>query len=467
MKIVLQNITYQHCPVELREKLTLNVNQQHQLLHKMRNDGRISEAAIIQTCNRLEFYFYAKKSFDPEKYLCELIAHLSPQAADIWDANHQTKHNSDAVAHLFSVVAGLDSQIIGENQILSQVKSAYKTSLDCRMSRIIFHRLFHIAFRAGKAVRTHTDINSGAVSISQASVQLAASKLNLQKAKAAVLGAGDNAEITCKLLLKAAVHELIIANRNIDNALKLARNLKTPSVITLEQLPENLANIDLLIATTSSPDILVNYDTAASYLDQRRDTLLIIDIAVPRDIDPALADHDRVELVNIDQLYDHIDINKQLRNGQIPQAQKIVDDFTAMFQKWYDSLNIVPLITQLNEYALKLARSEAQRYAGDFAEADKQNLELFAMSLVKKILHNPISYLKSHNDEDSTTEQLHAADIVNKMFFSDNYDIDPFQKIFSKPLNIKTDDEDTPRRRTKDQTELPENNTESTSQDKK
>ena len=467
MKIVLQNITYQHCPVELREQLTLSDQQQHRFLHKMRNDGRMSEAAIIQTCNRLEFYTYAKKSLDCQKYLAELISDFFPTSAVVWNDYHDCRQGLNAVTHLFSVAAGLDSQMIGENQILSQVKNAYKTSLDCRMSRLIFHRLFHIAFRAGKTVRTHTNINTGAVSISQASVELAAAKLKLQKAKAVVIGAGDNAELACKLLLKRNVEELIIANRNIDNALNLANRLKTGRVIALEQLPENLLDIDLLISTTSSPGIVLSLEAASSYLNQREKPLLMIDIAVPRDIDPALADHDLAQIVNIDQLNEHIDINKQLRNGEIPRAKQIVAEFTTMFQKWYDSLEIVPLISQLNQYALDLARSEAQRYAPDFADKDKQKLELFAQSLVKKILHNPISYLKSNNDEDPTTEQLQAADIINRMFFAEQYDIDPLQKMFSKPLNLKAIENDGSGGPKTEHTRSHANDTESTSQDQK
>ncbi len=181
---------------------------------------------ILQTCNRLEFYTYARKSFDCRGFLTALIGQVRPGAGDTWSKYSSESLGIDVARHLFEVAAGLDSQMIGENQVLSQVKSAYTQSLDCRTSSMIFHRLFHNAFRAGKAVRTDTNINCGAVSVGLAAVELAKKKIKMTGSTAMVIGAGENAELVARYLLKAGLSRLIIANRSKQRAKALASRLK-------------------------------------------------------------------------------------------------------------------------------------------------------------------------------------------------------------------------------------------------
>ncbi|MHC4501105.1 MAG: glutamyl-tRNA reductase, partial [Planctomycetota bacterium] len=188
------------------------------MLRQMHAEDGVSEAVILDTCNRIEFYVYAKKTFDVTGFLAELIGQVRPEGLDTWHKYSRQSGEMDVVRHLFEVAAGLDSQMIGENQILSQVQSAYTLSLDCRMSKFMFHRLFHNAFRVGKAVRTSTNINCGAVSVSLAAVELAKTKIDLSSAPAMVIGAGENAELAAKYLLKAGLQNLIIANRNTEKA---------------------------------------------------------------------------------------------------------------------------------------------------------------------------------------------------------------------------------------------------------
>ncbi|MHC4575477.1 MAG: glutamyl-tRNA reductase [Planctomycetota bacterium] len=156
MKLVLNSITYHDCPVQVREKVAFTPEQSHRMLRQMHTEDGICEAVILDTCNRIEFYVYANKAFDVKMYLTDLIARVHPDAADIWPDHSRQTEGMDVVRHLFEVAAGLDSQMIGENQILAQVKAAYALSLESRMSKFLFHRLFHNAFRVGKAVRTET-----------------------------------------------------------------------------------------------------------------------------------------------------------------------------------------------------------------------------------------------------------------------------------------------------------------------
>jgi glutamyl-tRNA reductase len=418
MKLVLNNVTYHNCPVQLRERVAFTTEQRRSMLKKMHAEQHISEAVILQTCNRSEFYAYAKKDFDVSRSLAKFIGQVRPEAADTWSKYNQESIGTDAVRHLFEVAAGLDSQMIGENQILSQVKSAYTESIDCQMSKFMFHRLFHNAFRVGKTVRTNTDINCGAVSISLAAVELAKKKIDLSASTAMVIGAGENAELAAKYLLKSAVPRLIIANRNIKKAQAMRARLKTGEIIGLADVAAKLAEVDVLISSTAAAKPLITYEAAEDGLSQRQKTLLIIDIAVPRDIEPQINRFKCVSLYNIDDLNEQISRNKEKRSSEIPKARAIVSEFTDKFMQWYDSLNLVPTITQLTQKGLILAHSEAKRYAKDFGQGSTDKLELFAESLVKKMLHGPISFLKSSGDEELSPEQLAGVDLINKMFLS-------------------------------------------------
>jgi len=418
MKLVLNNVTYHNCPVHLREKVAFAPEKRYLMLKRMYAESRISEAAILETCNRSEFYAYAKKDFDVTAFLAELIGQIQPEAIDTWSKYSCQSDGPDAVRHLFEVAAGLDSQMLGENQVLSQVKSAYTESIDCRMSKFVFHHLFHSAFRVGKTVRTDTNINCGAVSISLAAVELAKKKIDLSTGKALVIGAGENAALAARYLLKAQLPNLIIANRNTEKARALQAQLKAGEIIGLADIAGRLDEVDLVIGSTAADEPVVTYQAVVDCLSRRKKPLLMIDIAVPRDIEPQISQFDCVSLFNIDDLNEQINRNKEKRSNEIPKAQAIVADFTDKFMQWYDSLNLVPIITQLTQKGLNLAHSEANRYAKDFGQDNAEKLELFAQSLVKKILHGPITFLKNGADEEPDTEQLRAVDLVNKMFLS-------------------------------------------------
>ena len=199
MELILQSVNYHDCPIGQREKVSLANGQQQEMLRALLDKDGIVEAAILQTCNRTEIYLYAKKDTDWLKPVSELMGQLGDEAGQTWQKYCKQKRGIDVARHLFAVAAGLDSQMLGENQILSQVKASYIESIGCRASRFIFHRLFHTSFRVGKAVRTQTDINCGAVSISLAAVELAKEKIKSDKAVAMIIGAGENAELAASI----------------------------------------------------------------------------------------------------------------------------------------------------------------------------------------------------------------------------------------------------------------------------
>jgi glutamyl-tRNA reductase len=419
MELVLQSVNYHDCPVGRREKVALSNGQAQELMRALLDKDGVMETAVLQTCNRTEVYLYAQKDIDWRQPVTELMEQLSAEAGQTWKKYCKQKRGIDVARHLFNVSAGLDSQMLGENQILSQVKAAYIESIGCRASRFIFHRLFHTAFRVGKAVRTKTDINCGAVSISLAAVELAKEKIKYDKAVAMVIGAGENAELAARYLVKGGLKQLIIANRNKDNAFEMCGRLGAGRVIGLDEIPGSLDQTDLIIASTGATQPVVTLEGVKDKLGKRKKPLLIIDIAVPRDIDERIAKFGCVTIVNIDDLDKRIAINRKKRSIEIPKAEKIVDDFTKQFANWRDSLHIVPVVTQLTQRAIEVARAEAKRYAKDFGPENAGKLEIFAESLAKKLLHGPVSFLKDTGDDDPTAQQLRAMDLVNKMFLLD------------------------------------------------
>jgi len=418
MKLALYGISHHSCPIAEREQLNLTQEEQYTTLRHMHSTGDIAEALILNTCNRLEFYVYASKNLDVKSLLEHIIAKLRPDALTIWQNHHYEHFSINVVRHLFCVAAGLNSQMLGENQIVSQLKSAYAAALECHTSQFLFHKLCHSAFHVGKEVRSQTDINCGAVSVSLAAVELANKKIPLSQSAAMVIGAGESAELAAKYLLKYGLRDLIVANRNPETARSMIDRLKAGRLIGLDKIYENLTQVDLIIASTASPEPVVTYKETASAIANRNKPLLIIDVAVPRDVDPQVKSCNNVQLYNIDDLNQQIDINKSKRDSQIPKAIEIVDEHVKEFATWLDSLSIVPVISELTQKMIQLAKSEARRYASDFAGIESDKLELFAESLAKKFLHGPVSFLKDTGDEEPTLEQLQAVNLINKMFFA-------------------------------------------------
>ncbi len=420
MKLVYHGITVHDSPVEVRERLALSGDEQDGLLRRFHAAGAIAEALVLHTCNRTEFYLYARKDFNTRRFVASLIERLRPGTGAVWRDGHNTLIGTDAVRHLFEVAAGLDSQMIGENQIVSQLKHAYTMSIERRMSRFFFHRLLHNAFRVAKAVRTQTDINCGAVSISLAAIALARSLLDVSAARVLLVGAGQNAAIAAKYLVKARPRRFIIASRTLDSAQELARRFDGAEAALLDQVPSLLTEADLVLCSTAAIEPVITPANAAAALDARSEPVAILDIAVPRDVDPALAAHPNVRLFNIDDLEEQIADNKARRLSEIPKARAIVEEHTQKFTAWLESLDTAEVISTLMRRYTAYARREARRYAKDFAPDDQEKLERFAESLARKILHGPIRYLKNGPDEQPSSQQLQAADLAMRMLLAED-----------------------------------------------
>jgi glutamyl-tRNA reductase len=414
MKLSLYGISHHTCSVCHREKLNLSQDEQYAILRQMHSAGDIAEGLVLNTCNRLEFYIYASKKFDAQAFVEGIINTRRPDALETWKAQHYQHNGIDVISHIFRVAAGLDSQMIGENQILAQLKSAYAASLQCGTSKFIFHKMLHGAFHVGKEVRSEGILSGCNVSVSLAAAEMARKEFKFPDCTAMVIGAGENSELAARHLVEGGIKGLVIANRSIESAKALAKNLKLGRAIALEDIKSNLEHVDFVITSTGSVEPILKASDINGSIGLRPRPLLIIDIAVPRDVEPEVGGVKGVKLLNIDDLNKINSENSRLCE-QVSLAMNVVDEHVKKFDDWLSSLSIVPVITELTQNMVSMAKSEARRYAGDFSGIEAEKLEAFAESLARKFLHGPITFLKNGDDEPNF-EQMQAVNLLNKMF---------------------------------------------------
>lgn len=418
MRLNSLEISFHDTTLGQREPLAFSDQQQQRLLCAMRQCQHVHEAMVLCTCNRTGIYGYCEDEFDFAGFLDSLITELNPDALGVWQSHHQTHTDIEAIRHIFTVAAGLDSQMIGENQIIRQYKSAYSAANEAATAKFFFHRLMHSTFRASKAVRSQTDINCGAVSISAASVELAKAKITLPGASVLLIGAGENATLMAEYLIKSGIGELTIASRTLESATELAAQLKTGAPTTLENVPQLLTEVDLVLCSTASEQPIITTADHSYLLAQRTKPIVMIDVAVPRDVESAVGEIETVGLYNIEDLDAQVKANLQQRSTHIPQAQKIIDEHVERFDGWLRSLNVTDVVKALVDEYQTLARDEADRYSRLFPGLNPEELHKFAESLTRKILHGPVVYLKQSSTDDVSSEQLQAMDAIQKMLLA-------------------------------------------------
>ncbi len=423
MEIVVNQISFHDCPVRLREKCSLDRGQIKKLFDLAKNCREMAEVVVLQTCNRVEFYSYVDEGFNVTKFWLNIISQIqTTEAAEIFKQYVAESRNQKAVKHLFELVSGLDSQMLGENQIMAQIKDAYAESVDLKASGMMFHKLFHMAFRTSKFVRSQTQISSGAVSVPAAAVEVAKQNIDIEKSYAMIIGAGFAAENMARLLAKAKIKGLIVANRTIVNAEKLLANIDVASkrTIKIEDIADNLADVQLVMSAVRADCLVIKKadieKKIAGKVAAGNEKIFMIDVAVPRNIDPAINDLKMVTLLNIDDLSCQVNQNKASRQMQVPKTKKIIEGFVEQLANWHDNLDVVPLIQKLNEKAQNIAATEIARYGKEFTNDDQAKLQAFAQSLMRKVMHGPIAFLKQKNGQEYDLDKLQAVDLIGKIF---------------------------------------------------
>jgi glutamyl-tRNA reductase len=373
--------------------------------------GAVSEAMILSTCNRVEFLVVGDGNADIRARVLRFWAdHCGQPMADL--ENHTYSHVGDkAVDHLFTVASSLDSMILGEPQILGQLKTAYRNAVEKGAARVIVNRLLHKAFSVAKRVRTETAIASSAVSISYAAVELARKIFSdLGNHRALLIGAGEMAELAATHLLTAGVRDITVVNRTRSRADELARQFNGRAM-HFEELNQALLESDIVISSTGSPTAIIRARDMKEVLRKRRNRpIFFIDIAVPRDIDPDINVLDNVYLYDIDDLKEVVEENLAGRQQEAAKAKAIVAEEVGAFMRWRDGLALQPTIVALLDQGERFARKELRKSIKQLGpDPDPQVvavMERLAQSLCHKIYHEPISYLKRRSQEEGSAQRF-------------------------------------------------------------
>jgi glutamyl-tRNA reductase len=404
--IVLLGMNHKTAPVELREQLALSCQQHVSPLHLIPHLPHVDEVFLLSTCNRVEFLFTCQDRHTAIQEVKTLLeTYLGNFARNLLDLHLYHYESLDAVRHLFRVSSSLDSLVVGEPQILGQIKAAYREATECHTVRVILNRLLHKTFSVAKRVRSETMIGSHAVSISYAAVELARKIFGeLRDKRVLLVGAGEMAELAAEHLLAQGVRHLTVTNRTPERAFALARRFRADT-IPFEHFVDDIKTMDIILTSTGSPDPILRYQDVKSRMRERRNRpLFFIDIAVPRDVDARINEIDNVYVYDIDDLQGVIELNREDRKREAEKAEYIINEEIAKFQNWLNTLDVVPTIIALREKAENIRLSELQRTFSqipDLSDRERQAIEVLTGSIVKKLLHDPILFLKKKAHRDS------------------------------------------------------------------
>jgi len=397
--IVLLGVNHKSTPLEIREKLALSEGYKEPLA-ALGTLQCLNEYFLVSTCNRVEVLFTCNDLASAKKQVlaCLFGYTLSDNAIEKYVYQYV---NESAVKHLFKVASSLDSMIVGETQILGQLKEAFRFSSDQKTSGFILNRLLHKSFSVAKRVRSETKIGANAVSISYAAVELARKIFGqLNDKKVLLVGAGEMAELAAEHLVAQGVKEVVVANRTLERAVQLARRFHGRAV-SLAELIEQLIHVDIIISSTGATDIILTKEEVKPVMPGRRNKpLFFIDIAVPRDLDPKINELDNIYLYDIDDLHNVVEMNKTERDKEAIKAQRIVDEETIKFRQWLDKLEVTPTIIDLRNMADAICAYELEKSFNQLKkldDKDKKSIEKMAQAIAAKMLHNPLQYLKNDN----------------------------------------------------------------------
>lgn len=451
--IILIGLNHKTAAVELREALAFTQEEAADALNTLRRYAQIKEAMIFSTCNRMEIIFVSvsgslseqdaesegKNIRDDQDSIQLMINFLSEykqiEAACFKDSLYIYK-GSDAIRHLFRVASSLDSMIIGEPQILGQVKSAYRLTAANKFSGVVINRLMHKAFSIAKKVRRETGIGDNAVSISYAAIELA-NKIfsDLSERKVMLLGAGEMAELAVEHLISHGVKKIIVANRTFENAAALAdkfngvngsyesrrcsqsvvsteKNFANAEAVRFEERERLLKDVDIIISSTGATEYVLTSSHVKKCMSLRKSRpLFFIDIAVPRDIDPAIHKIDNAYLYDIDDLQSIVDDNMAERKKEALKGERLVDEAVVKFQRWLENLDVVPTIVAIREKIERITELEIEKTLNSLhlKEEEQEAIKRMTRAITSKIMHDPIQFLKNTGNHRNDTFYLNAA----------------------------------------------------------
>lgn len=413
MHILVVGVNHRTAPVEIRERFSVGGEQLDKALLRLRETRSVLESVILSTCNRTEVYAVVDASHPGEQFIRLFLADLSGLDREEFGRYLYVYEDDAAIHHLFRVAAGLDSMILGETQILGQVRDAFLKAQETGNTGAIFNQLFRRAVTAAKRGHTETDVGQHAVSVSYAAVELARKVFGSMEQKAVLLiGAGKMGELTATHLWNHGVSRVLVVNRTWERARELAQRF-SGEAYDWSALALALAEADIVISSTGAPGYVLHQETVAKVCRRRRQRpLLMIDIAVPRDLDPAINDIPGVFLYDIDDLRDVVAHNLRERERAAMRVKDILEEEIRGFKQWYNMQEVIPLIRELREKGARIQESVMESLSNKLpglSERERVILHKHTMSIVNQLLREPILQLKAMATEPEASFYLETA----------------------------------------------------------
>jgi glutamyl-tRNA reductase len=405
MLIAVAGMSHRSAPIEVREKVAFSPCAARSFLRRLKEEGVATEVVLVSTCNRTELYAVIEDESARGRLFDALAAEKGVER-DFLERYSYWLADDEAVWHLYRVASSLDSMVVGEGQILGQVREAYRAATEELCAGPILNRLFHTSLRVGKKVRSETGIGDSSLSVPRVAVKLAEEVFGtLQGRKALVLGAGEMSELVVKHLKGSGVRELRIANRTAERADMLAERVGGIAV-DFDALTEELPNVDVVVSSTGAGEWVVRSEDVAGALAWRKDPLFFIDIAVPRDVDPVVQNLDRAYVYDVDDLQAVVDRNSDDRSAAAAAGEDMIGPAVFEFMGWLSTLHVVPLIRELRDGAERIRRHELARALNrlDLSPEEAEAVERMSHTLVNKLLHGPIQELKALAESGSPLE---------------------------------------------------------------
>lgn len=409
LDFVCVGLNHETSPIEVRDALVMNDSEVERALRGLRDRARVEEALVLSTCNRTEVYARGVSHPDPAGLISALLEEIKGVELSRRGARLYTYREPDSVRHLFQVACGLNSQVLGEPQILGQVKDAIELAGRLGGAGPVTARLLEVALHCAKRARNETGIGRGPVSAPFAAVNLAAKVLGqLADKRALLIGAGEMSGLAAKHLMDAGVAGFAIANRSRERGEALGKCLNA-RIVTLEAIPVLLPGADIVVSATSAPGVLVTEHMVREAMKVRKNRpLMMFDLAVPRDIEPAAAKLPNVFLHDLDALGAIVAQSLDQRRAEVPKAEAIVAEEVKRFLRWYRSLDLKPTITAFRGHFERIAREEVERHRSRFRPEDQAAAEALAHGIIQKLLHRPTTRLSHSAEEGGAIARIDA-----------------------------------------------------------
>ena len=416
MNLLSISINHRTASVELREELHLNEEEIRNFI-LLQKGKLLREGLVISTCNRTEVYGIPVDNNITTKELQDLVINYkSGSKAGL--INFENFISKESVRHLFKVAAGIDSMLVGDNQIYKQVKDSFQIADELQFTGFFMRRVMDAATRVGKRAISETSVSEGAVTVSYAAVQLIEKIFStLNKKSALIIGTGETGEIAAKHLRDRGIGRLALTNRTFEKAEKLANELNT-AVFPFDSFKEHIHKFDIIVSATSSEGLIISKADIENAMKKRNyASMVLMDIAIPRDIDPKSKNIEYVFYHDIDSLNIIVEQNLAKRKEEIPKVEKIIEEELNNFFDWYNSLEAAPTIKTIRDHFEAIRAEEVEKNINKFSADDREKLDIITKRIINKILHQPTVELKKTSESDSRTEDtVQKISIIRELF---------------------------------------------------